>query len=269
MAYQGGKRMQPEYPEFRVRLEEILSAQNLPIELARRVEDRLMPVTYEKGAIIFTRGSAADLVFWLVKGFAKLYLPQDDGARTLVDLNRAGDMLSFATTGRHHLLEAHAATKCTVGLFSFDHLLQILGNLDAPMAARLLEGLNTAWSTAFERYITFVGSSFRKRLGMVIDSLGARFGINEKRGILLVPELSHEDLAEMIGSSRPMVSKLIGDMLQEGVLERGERRHFIVRTPLKASVATNHHPSAMQTNGASKLKRFADDRLYPLKGTTE
>jgi CRP-like cAMP-binding protein len=227
-----------------------------------------MPVTYEKGAVIFIRGSAADLVFWLLKGFAKLYLPQENGDRTLVDLGRGGDILSFATetnsTGRHHLLEAHAATKCTVGLLSFDHLLQILSALDQRTAARVLESLNTAWSTAFERYITFVGSSFRKRLEIVIGNLGTRFGINEKRGILLVPELSHEDLAEMIGSSRPMVSKLIGDMLQEGVLVRGERRHFIVRTPVGSSVTTDHQqPAAIRGSGINQTKRFSGNHLTP------
>ena len=49
---------------------------------------------------------------------------------------------------------------------------------------------------------------------MVLNSLGTRFGINDKRGTLVVPELSHEDLAEIIGSSRPMVSKLIGDIIR-------------------------------------------------------
>lgn len=256
--------MQHEFPEFRTRLEEMLMAQGLPLELVKRVQDRLMPVTYEKGAVIFIRGSAADLVFWLLKGFAKLYLPQDDGDRTLVDLAKAGDVLSFATesdtAGRRHLLEAHAATKCTVGLLSFDHLLQILSTLDQRTGARLLESLNTAWSAAFERYITFVGSSFRRRLEIVINSLGSRFGINEKRGLLLVPELSHEDLAEMIGSSRPMVSKLIGDMLQEGVLARGERRHFIVRTPLNSSLASEPQ-SAINGNGTNKSKRFAGHHI--------
>lgn len=245
--------MQYEFPEFHTRLEELLRAQGLPVELAKNVEERLIPVTYEKGSVIFLRGSAADLVFWLLKGLAKLYLPGENGYRTLVDLGKVGDILSFATdtdsTNRRHVLEAHAATKCTVGLLGLDHLLQIFGELDQAAAARVLESLNSAWSIAFERYITFVGSSFRQRLELVIRDLGARFGINEERGVLLIPELSHEDLAEMIGSSRPMVTKLIGDMLQEGVLARGDRRHFIVRRPA----------------GNNKLQAVLIDRPSPLK----
>jgi biotin operon repressor len=68
-----------------------------------------------------------------------------------------------------------------------------------------------------------------------------------------MPELSHDDLAEMIGSSRPMVSKLIADMSKEGSLVRGEKRRYILRAQperatairprdLRARVAPNAGP---------------------------
>ena len=80
-----------------------------------------------------------------------------------------------------------------------------------------------------------------------------RFGINDKRGTLVAPELSHEDLAEMIGSSRPMVSKLIGDMIKEGLLARGEKRQFILRPKQSTSAVTPADVrSSVQWNGASK-----------------
>ena len=43
----------------------------------------------------------------------------------------------------------------------------------------------------------------------VINELAERFGPAEARGILLVPEFTHSDFAEMIASSRPMASKLM------------------------------------------------------------
>jgi hypothetical protein len=105
----------------------------------------------------------------------------------------------------------------------------------------------------FERYITFIGSSFRVRLEMVLNRLGSRVGIEDKRGILLMPELGHEDLAEMIGSSRPMVSKLIGDMTREGLLTRGEKRHFILRNkPRPLTVPSDALQPSARLNGVSK-----------------
>jgi hypothetical protein len=124
-------------------------------------------------------------------------------------------------------------TKCSVGLFPREQIAEILHKLDRTITIRLLERLNVAWSTVFERYVSFLRSSFRVRLEMVLNGLGTRFGVSDNRGTLLVPELRHEDLAEMIGSSRPMVSQLIGNMIDEGLLVRSEKRHFILRAKQK------------------------------------
>jgi len=244
--------------EFCARLQETLESYGLSSALVAEIEDHLIPVTYEKGAVIFLRGSPADLLFWLVKGFVKLYLPRPSGGRILIDLARPGDLLAFVSDegskGRRQLLEAHALTKCSVGLLTREHLFQVLIKLDHQMAIRLLEQLNTAWSRIFERHVRFLGSSFRERLEMVLERLGSRFGIEDRRGILLTPELGHEDLAEMIGSSRPMVSKLIAEMTEEGVLARGENRRFILRSKTwpSAAPASDVLPEGARTNGAAK-----------------
>lgn len=221
--------------EFCSRLEQMLRSCGLPADLAAEIEDRLTPVTYEKGAVIFLRGGSCDLLFWLLKGLVKLYLPHGNGDRTLIDLARPGDFLGFVNDRdsngrRYHLLEAHALTKCSVGLLTRDQIIPILNKLDNMCMTDLFEQFNVAWSARFERYVAFLSLPFRTRLEMVFNSFSARFGINDKRGTLLLPELSHEDLAEMIGSSRPLVSKLIGDMTREGLLARGEKRRFILRS---------------------------------------
>ncbi len=94
--------------------------------------------------------------------------------------------------------------------------------------APLLGHLNATWSAWLERYAGFIGVSFRERLETVFKELGARFGVDDKRGTLIILELSQEDLAEMIGSSRPMVSKLLVDMVEEGLLARAEQHRFIL-----------------------------------------
>jgi len=265
--------MQNQGSEFRSRLEEILEKCGLPTDMAAYIEDRLIPVTYEKGAVIFLRGAPSDLLFWLLRGFVKLYLPHADGNRTLVDLARPGDFLGFVndrdSKGRRHLLEAHALTKCTVGLFTREQIAPILNKLDRAGTIHLLEQLNVAWSAMFERYVWFLGSPFRTRLEMVFNGLGTRFGINDKRGTLVVPELSHEDLAEMIGSSRPMVSKLIGDMIKEGFLARGEKRHFILRPKEGGSTVTaDDVQSPVPRNGYSKQTVGARDHASARRSLT-
>jgi CRP-like cAMP-binding protein len=100
--------------------------------------------------------------------------------------------------------------------------------LDSETVVQLLGNLNATWSTLFERYAGFIGLSFRERLETVFKDLGTRFGVEDRRGTLIILELSQEDLAEMIGSSRPMVSKVVGDMVEEGLLARSEQHRFIL-----------------------------------------
>jgi hypothetical protein len=62
----------------------------------------------------------------------------------------------------------------------------------------------------------------------------------------------------MIGSSRPMVSKLIGDMTREGLLTRGEKRHFILRSKPRPLTAASDGPqpsvraTSVRANGFPK-----------------
>jgi CRP-like cAMP-binding protein len=61
----------------------------------------------------------------------------------------------------------------------------------------------------------------------VLRALARKFGVKDSRGTLLIPELGHADFAEMIGSSRPMVSRLIAEMIaNKRLLYDG--RHYIV-----------------------------------------
>jgi CRP/FNR family cyclic AMP-dependent transcriptional regulator len=221
--------------EFRERLESQLKEWSLPKSIADDLADHLCPVTYEKGAVIFLRGSPADFLFCVLNGFAKLYLPHINGQRTLVGLARPGDLLGFVDSldsdnHRGQVFEAHALTKCSLGLVSRDYLIKLVRTLDSGSIACLLEHVNTTWSRMFEWYTTFMGLSFRERLQLVLENLKVRVGVNDRRGVLLLPALTHEDLAEMIGSSRPMVSRLINDMAEDGLLVRGEKQHYVLRS---------------------------------------
>jgi CRP/FNR family cyclic AMP-dependent transcriptional regulator len=246
--------------EFRSRLEDQFTSWALPVDLIDDIESHLTPVSFEKGAILFLRGSPADFLFWLLSGFVKVYLPHSDGNRTLIALARAGDLLGFVDTltlegHREQILEAHALTKCSVGLFPRDYLAKLLRKLDSSTVIRLLEHLNTTWSSMFEWYATFMGLPFRERLLLVLKHLGLRFGVTEKRGTLVLPELTHEDLAEMIGSSRPMVSRLVSDMVKEGLLVRGERLHFVLRGDGALGSVRPHSNGGRQSTAACTAAR--------------
>jgi CRP-like cAMP-binding protein len=189
-------------------------------------------VSYPKGAPIFLQGAPADVVFYVIGGLVKVYCPKGDGNRVLLQLAGPGDILGHidlleAGRRRTQIFEAQAFTRCTLALFTREHLRKSAEMLERDSLMRGIELVNTAWAAVAQWYAVFLGLSFRERLQAVFRELANRFGVKDKRGILLLPELSHTDLAEMIQSSRPMVSRLIGEMVSDGILGRRGRQYIV------------------------------------------
>lgn len=216
--------------EIRKRLQQRLIQHNLAAELFDELVDQAMMVNYPVGTPIFLQGSSAELLLWLVKGVAKVYCPIE-GERILARLAGPGDLLGQVNFlnghGHRQLLEVHAATKCEVAVVSRECALRILQKLDKADILRLLDALNIMWSQVMFWHVTLLGLSFRNRLELVLTDLADRFGVKEKRGVLIIPELSQLDLAEMIGSSRPMISRLVKEMTESGELIRHNKQHII------------------------------------------
>jgi CRP/FNR family transcriptional regulator, cyclic AMP receptor protein len=223
-----------------------LSSMGLPRAAATALFERHMLVRYPKGAELFTMGSPADVVFAVLTGLVKVHSSRAGSDPVLVELAGPGDLVGYADFadadgGRSQLFEATALTNTSVALFTRHQIVEVLKGLEPEALLRITEGINSMWSSLVYRYATFLGMSLRKRLEIVLGELAERFGVPDSRGTLLLPELAQEELAEMIGSSRPMVSKLLTEMTDRGMLVREGRRHILLAAE-KAPHASSANP---------------------------
>jgi CRP-like cAMP-binding protein len=203
-------------------------------------------LTYSKGALIFPQDSPAELVFLIHKGLVNLYSYQPDGSRVLVRLAGAGEIIGYTSTldekGRPvHALEAVGRTSCQFAMVTREHLGSVLQSLDSRTLVKLMETLNAAWSAEMLRWTSCVLRDCRHRLQFVFADLANRLGVRDTRGIVLLPELSHQDLAEMTGCSRAMASRVIGKMLEEGILR--QEGHYIVPAGSSIEAMLPDYPS--------------------------
>jgi CRP-like cAMP-binding protein len=217
------------------RLEVRLGDFGIPGKFVDEIIGHHTMVNYNKGAMVFLQGSPADVMFWVFAGLVKVYCPRFDGTRILVNIAGPGDLIGHVdyidSRGRHaQVFEVEALTKCSVALFTREYVIKLLQSLDHAALLQIIERLNTAWSSTAQWFGTFLGMSFRERLEVVLNELGSKFGVRDSRGILLVPELAHADLADMIGSSRPMVSRLIAEMTEEGFLLRQGKQLILLES---------------------------------------
>ena len=248
-----------------------LSSMGLPRSAATTLLERHMLVRYPKGAELFTMGSPADVVFAVLTGLVKVHSSRAGSDPVLVEIAGPGDLVGYADFadgdgGRSQLFEATALTNTCVALFTRHQIAEVLKSLEPEALLRITEAINSMWSAVVYRYATFLGMSLRKRLEIVLGELAARFGVPDSRGTLLLPELAQEELAEMIGSSRPMVSKLLTEMTDRGMLIREGRRHILLaaQKPADANAAAvprepGLHPAFEPARAATRRVR-ADRR---------
>jgi hypothetical protein len=76
-----------------------------------------------------------------------------------------------------------------------------------------------------------------------------------------LPELAQEELAEMIGSSRPMVSKLLTEMTERGMLVREGRRHILLAAEKPAHTNSANPPREPGLHPAFEPARAATRRV--------
>ncbi len=239
-------------------------AQYLPTSLADELSRRHTSVRYVGGSTLILQGSPADVVLWIISGVVKIYCLVRDGNRVLVKLAGPGDFLGYPALvvpegGALQSFEAQALTKCTVAMFSRDTIIRMIEKLDQPTLIRLTDHFNQSWSLIAHRLVTFLGSSFRQRLELTFKDLASRFGVEDERGFLLTLKLSHMDLAEMIGSSRPMATVLIGEMVADGSLYRQGHQYLVPRAAMGIGRANGNR--AMLRSAAALGSRVSQSRI--------
>jgi CRP-like cAMP-binding protein len=182
--------------------------------------------------MIFLEAAPTDLIYWVSSGLVDILCPEPDGNQIQASLLGPGDIFGFVESPdvngkRGQAFQARARTNVQLGLIARDRVCKVLSRLDPPLLVRLLGEVTAIWGSFTHYQARYLGMNFNERMEAVLRALARKFGVKDSRGTLLIPELGHADFAEMIGSSRPMVSRLIAEMIaNKRLLYDG--RHYIV-----------------------------------------
>jgi CRP/FNR family transcriptional regulator, cyclic AMP receptor protein len=216
----------------------------VPPEIVREILEYHSNLNYAPGAMIFCQGAPADIIFWVVKGLVKESCPSPNGSRIMVRLATAGDVIGVADQVNEkgqwiRRFEAQAVNKCVVAMITRQRVRDLLTSLDSATLLEVSERMNSAWSGWVHYYASFLGMSFRERLELMLAQLGRKFGAPDDDGIALTFEPAHGDLAEMIGCSRPMVSRLMADLIAQGEIARRGRLYILLKGGTIAAIVRN------------------------------
>lgn len=173
---------------------------------------RAAAVEYPKGEVLFAEGRQWRGVYVLCEGRVKLYACSGTPRALIPSIAGPGDLLGLgaAVSGRPHETSAETLGPCRLVFIKLDSFLRMLE--EQPGAWARVGGELSRGYLAAHRQAVVLGlstSAAGKLASLLLEQDAAR----------RAPALTHEELSQMIGSSRETVTRLLNDFRRRRLVE--------------------------------------------------
>ena len=173
--------------------------------------------------VFFAQGNPADSVFYLQKGRAKLTVVSKTGKEATITLLSAGDFVgeeAIAAVVGLHMATATAITACTALKIDRKEMLRVMHE-EHTFSDLFLSFLLARSMRIQADLVDQLFNSSEKRLARIL-LLMAEFGKSGEPETL-IPQITQETLAEMIGTTRSRVSFFMNRFRKLGFIEYNGR----------------------------------------------
>ena len=175
---------------------------------------------YQKNQVVFSQGDAADAVFYVQKGRVKLTVVSEHGKEAVIAILGAGDFVGEGCLGGQRLRMATSTTisDCSIVRLEKSGTIRVLRN--EPIFSELfLTYLLSRNIRLEEDLVDQLFNSSEKRLARVLLLL-ANFG-KEGKTEPVIPKISQETLAKIVGTTRSRVSFFMNKFRKLGLIDYG------------------------------------------------
>jgi len=199
--------------------------QHVPLfqELSEEERQGLAPLFTEKkirkGSVLFLEGDVGEELFIIKSGVVKIYR-LDETKEIILALFREGDFfgeMSLISAGLTRSATAETLEACTLYTLkrsAFVPYMEKSPKLCLKLLETTMERLRRANEQIYD--LTFLG--VRSRVMKTIIRLSEQHGVSGEGGLLIDIKLTHQQLANMVGTVRESVTKVLQEMQEEGSL---------------------------------------------------
>lgn len=192
----------------------------------------LVPRRLDVRQVLFHQGDDASSLYVVQEGSLKLTRTSSGGRTTILAVLGAGEVL-----GEMSLLDRQPRTATAVALTPVTILELDQSRFDAlitehpAVIALLLRHLGQRLRRSNDVVADLVFADVPARVARLILRLAQQFGVDDGAGNVMVEHgLSQEELAQLVGSARETVNKVLGSFASHGWLDV-RRRAIVMKNP--------------------------------------
>jgi CRP-like cAMP-binding protein len=176
----------------------------------------------EDKALLYAQGTQAAEVFLILEGFAKVSQLTEDGAEITTDLLKPGDIAGFLLQSAGpcalHETQARAVGRSVVRGVGSDDLLRAM-QANARLSLLIAAYLARSRQAAQRRTLRALTRPVDRRVAETLVELAHAFGAPCPHGFSLEIRLTLQDIADLVGASRSVVSTGLNDLRSRGLLD--------------------------------------------------
>jgi CRP/FNR family transcriptional regulator, cyclic AMP receptor protein len=197
---------------------------NLPPRTLEGLDAISSSATYPKGAILFVEGQEPRGIFIICNGRVKLSASSADGKSLILRIANAGEVVGLPGTisGKAYEVTAKALEPIQANFILGDVFLKFLRE-HGEVAVRVAGILSDIYHATYRevRYLGLSGSAGEKLARFLLDLATEHgktiAGADASPHVALT--LTHDEIAQMIGSSRETVTRLFADFRRKHLIE--------------------------------------------------
>jgi CRP/FNR family transcriptional regulator len=175
-------------------------------------------------------GEEGDSVYIILEGFVKVFKTESDGREKILKFLSAGDLFGeMALIDGHFRSASVQAVKRTTMYVIERNKFNGLINKYPQIALKIIFVLSERLREANDEITNLAFKSVEERLFFELKKLGETFGIKKDDGVWISEKITHQELAELIGTTRETITKYLGKMLEEGTIKMKEKHIFLPR----------------------------------------
>lgn len=193
---------------------------NLPEPSVRALAAITASAAYPKGATLFVEGQPARGVFILCIGRVKLSTSSTDGKTLILRISEPGEVLGLpaTVTGTRYELTADIIEPAQANFIARSDFLNFLRE-NGEAALRVAQQLGETYHSAIAEMRTIgLSHSASEKLARFLLEWAANCP-EEKGQVRIKMTLTHEEIAQMIGSSRETVTRLLADFRRKQLVQ--------------------------------------------------
>ncbi len=183
----------------------------------------------KKREILFHETDLCDVIYFIAEGRIKVYKTTKEGREQIVNLLSDGDMFPLVGLygGGVYPATAEVVEPGQIYYMNVNHFVKFLEE-NPTLSVKLLKELERKIKELQRRLTDVLSKDITEKIYNMLFSLAKTKGTKTEKGYEVEIELTHQEIADMVGTTRETASRTLGHLKKDGKIKMNQHRIIVL-----------------------------------------